>query len=106
MAAHPEMVSGTGRCDLAMAQASEGNWVAKAGADGVHTVGIRSRGIGIAVKIADGNFRAVYATTIAVLKQLDFDTGLPLAAWTDPVLRNVRGRDVGQLTATVQLKWA
>ncbi|MFM0337046.1 asparaginase [Paraburkholderia fungorum] len=108
MAAHPAMVSGTGRCDLALANASGGDWVAKVGADGVHTIGIRSTGVGVAIKIADGDFAAVYATTIAVLKQLGLpletdDT--PLAKWSDPVLRNVRGAAVGQLKSTVQLTW-
>jgi L-asparaginase II len=109
MAAHPAMVSGTGRCDLALANASGGDWVAKVGADGVHTIGIRSTGVGVAIRIADGNFDAVYATTLAVLKQmgLPLDTeGTPLAKWADPVLRNVRGTAVGQLKATVQLTWA
>ncbi|MCC8396862.1 asparaginase [Paraburkholderia sp. MMS20-SJTR3] len=109
MAAHPQMVSGTGRCDFALAQASKGDWVAKVGADGVHTVGVRSHGIGIAVKMADGDFTAVYATTIAVLRQLGLPLeteGTPLAKWADPVLRNVRGTAVGQLKATVQLTWA
>ncbi|MFL9920459.1 asparaginase [Paraburkholderia fungorum] len=108
MAAHPAMVSGTGRCDLALANASGGDWVAKVGADGVHTIGIRSTGVGVAIKIADGNFDAVYATTIAVLKQLGLPLeteGTPLAKWADPVLRNVRGTAVGQLKATVQLTW-
>lgn len=110
MAAHPEMVSGTGRCDLALAQAShDGDWVTKVGADGVHAIGVRSRGIGVAVKIADGDFAAVYATTIAVLRQLDLPlvtAGTPLEKWADPVLCNVRGAAVGQLQSTVKLTWA
>jgi L-asparaginase II len=108
MTAHPAMVSGTGRCDLALANASGGDWVAKVGADGVHTIGIKSTGVGVAIRIADGNFDAVYATTLAVLKQLGLPLeteGTPLAKWADPVLRNVRGTAVGQLKATVQLTW-
>ncbi|HEY2606858.1 MAG TPA: asparaginase [Paraburkholderia sp.] len=109
MAAHPRMVSGTGRCDLALAEASGGDWVAKVGADGVHTIGVRSTGIGVAVKMADGDFSAVYATTIAVLRQLGLPLeveGTPLAKWANPLLRNVRGIEVGQLKATVELTWA
>jgi L-asparaginase II len=108
MAEHPVMVSGTGRCDLALAQASGGDWVTKVGADGLHTIGIRSKGIGVAVKIADGSFSAVYATTIAVLRQLGIaleTEGTALARWADPALRNVRGTEVGQLKSTVQLTW-
>ncbi|HTR06036.1 MAG TPA: asparaginase [Paraburkholderia sp.] len=108
MAAHPMMVSGTGRCDLALAQASNGNWVAKVGADGLHTIGVRDTGIGVAVKIADGDFSAVYATSLAVLGQLGLPLqteGTALARWADPVLRNVRGMEVGRLKSTAQLTW-
>jgi L-asparaginase II len=59
--------------------------------------------------MADGDFSAVYATTIAVLQQLGLPLaieGTPLEKWADPVLRNVRGAEVGQLKATVKLTWA
>ena len=44
MVAHPEMVSGEGRSDLALIQAGRGDWVAKIGAEGVQAIGVRSRG--------------------------------------------------------------
>jgi len=109
MAAHPQMVSGTGRCDLAITLASGGDCVAKAGADGVYTVGVRSRGWGIAVRIADGNPSALYVAVVAVLIQLGLldDAGLSsLAYWQDPLLRNARGLAVGQLRAELQLQFA
>jgi L-asparaginase II len=49
MTAHPEMVSGEHRSDLALMQAGRGDWVTKIGAEGVQAIGIRSRGLGIAV---------------------------------------------------------
>jgi L-asparaginase II len=106
---HPQMVSGTGRSDLAITLASKGDWVAKTGADGVQTVGIRSRGLGVAVKVSDGDFPSVFAITISVLKQLgvledDGESAL-LAPWADPALNNCNGAPVGQLKATVQLKF-
>lgn len=109
MRSHPHMVSGTGRADLGITLASNGDWVAKTGADGVQTLGIRSRGLGVAVKIADGDFPSVFAVTIAVLKQLGLldhgsDSQL-LAPWADPVLRSHNGSRAGQLKATVQLKF-
>ena len=55
MTAHPEMVSGERRSDLALARAGRGDWVCKIGAEGVQAIGIRSRGWGIAIKVADGN---------------------------------------------------
>jgi len=109
MRSHPQMVSGTGRADLGITLASNGDWVAKTGADGLQTVGIRSRGLGVAVKISDGDFPSVFAVTIAVLKQLgvleqDSDSAL-LAPWADPVIRSYNGARAGQLKATVQLKF-
>ncbi|TPG75836.1 asparaginase [Pseudomonas arsenicoxydans] len=109
MRRNPQMVSGTGRSDLGITLASNGDWVAKTGADGVQTVGIRSRGLGVAVKVSDGDFPTVFAITIAVLKQLGVleqgsDNPL-LAPWADPALNNCNGAPVGQLKATVQLKF-
>jgi L-asparaginase II len=109
MRQHPQMVSGTGRCDLGLTLSSNGDWVAKTGADGVQTIGIRSRGLGVAVKVSDGDFPSVFAVTIAVLKQLgvlDPGSDCPLLApWADPVLKSCNGASVGQLKATVQLKF-
>ena len=53
MVAHPEMVSGEHRNDLALMRAGRGDWVTKIGAEGVQAIGIRSKGMGIA--IADFN---------------------------------------------------
>ncbi|PLZ01229.1 asparagine amidohydrolase [Burkholderia sp. WAC0059] len=106
MTAHPEMVSGTGRCDLAVTRAFGGDGAAKVGADGVYVMGVRSRGLGIAIKIADGNRSVLYAAAVAVLKQLGLldEVGLAeLAPWSDPVLRNARGLEVGRLETTIRL---
>ena len=46
MTAHPEMVSGERRNDLALMRAGRGDWVTKIGAEGVQAIGIRSRGDG------------------------------------------------------------
>jgi hypothetical protein len=51
MTAHPEMVSGEGRSDLALMRAGRGDWVAKIGAEGVRGSGVRGAGIGIAIKV-------------------------------------------------------
>jgi L-asparaginase II len=94
MTRHPDLVSGTGRFDLALMRAGRGDWVTKAGAMGVHAIGVRSRGLGIAVRIADGTPYALQAATVAVLDQL----GLPVAglqAWRHAVTRNFAGRVTG-----------
>ena len=59
MTRHPELVSGTRRMDLAIMQTGDGDWVSKAGADGMQAIGVQSKGLGIAIRIADGNPRAL-----------------------------------------------
>jgi L-asparaginase II len=106
MTVHPELVSGTGRSDLAFMQTAPGDWVAKAGAEAVQVIGIRSAGLGIAVKVADGNSRALYPTTIAVLQQIGVLPSVeatPLAAWLRPQLRNLMGLHTGELRPVVKL---
>jgi L-asparaginase II len=70
MTAYPEFVSGTGRSDLYFMRAGRGDWVAKEGAAGVQVLGVRSRGLGIAVKIADGHPDARLVVAFAVLRAL------------------------------------
>ncbi|RPH41397.1 MAG: asparaginase [Burkholderiales bacterium] len=70
MTAHPEYVSGTGRSDLNFVRAGGGDWVAKVGAAGVQVLGVRSRGLGIAIKIADGHSEARFVAAFAVLRAL------------------------------------
>jgi L-asparaginase II len=113
MTMHPEYVSGTGRHDLAFMQAGTKNgnadWVAKIGADGLQLVGIRSAGLGIAVKIADGNQRAVIAATVEVLRQLGLLKDIersPLADWASPKIINVMGTETGRVRPAFQLKAA
>ena len=89
MTAHPEMVSGEGRSDLQLMRAGRGDWVAKIGAEGVQGIGIRSAGIGIAIKIADGNRRALRPVIASVLEQLrlvDARCRAELADWFAPTV--------------------
>jgi L-asparaginase II len=98
MTRHPDLVSGTARGDLMLMLTGKGDWVSKVGADGVQAIGVRSRGIGIAIRIADGNRRALHVATIAVLRQLgllDEPAGTPLAKMDEHLIRNYRGVAVG-----------
>src|SRR5258706_1268267 len=79
MTPQPDNGSGAWAIDLAPMRVGQmrqprggpGDWVSKIGADGVQAIGIKSRGIGIAIRIADGNARALHAATVALLEQLD-----------------------------------
>jgi L-asparaginase II len=106
MTRHPDLVSGTARTDLALMQAGKGDWVTKVGAEGVQALGVRSRGIGIAIRIADGNKRALQVATVNLLQQLGLldDAKAPLARHLRPTLRNYRGTEVGTVEAVFDLK--
>ena len=106
MTAHPELVSGTGRNDLAFMEAGRGDWVSKAGADGVQVVASRSRGEALALKISDGNRLALHAATVAALDQLgwlDDAQREALRPWRNETIASVQGAPVGERKAVFRL---
>ena len=76
MHAYPYMVKGTGTlCTLLNADL---DIVAKGGANGLYGIGIKSLGIGISVKLADGT-NGVWPMVIAeVFRQLGYENGAAL----------------------------
>lgn len=107
MATHPELVSGTGRNDAAFMRAGRGDWISKAGADGVQVVASRSRGQALAIKVADGNKTAVHAATVAALDQLgwlDARARDELRPWRFEAIANAKGTRVGDRRAVFQLE--
>jgi L-asparaginase II len=106
MTAHPDLVSGTGRNDLAFMQAGRGDWVTKVGADGVQVVGSKSRGEAFAIKIIDANKPALFAATVEVLEQLgwmDDAQRAELRVWRAREIRNARGLLVGERKSVFRL---
>jgi len=106
MAACPEMVSGERRNDLALMRAGRGDFVTKIGAEGVQAIGVRSKGIGIAVKVVDGGKRGLHPATVATLDQLgllDDAQRSELSEWREPLVRNYRGIVTGQVRPVVVL---
>lgn len=105
MTAHPEMVSGEGRTDLALMRAAPGDWVAKGGAEGVQALGIRSGGLGIAIKIADGGARALQVAVASVLRQLKLPGAddEAVARWEALDLVNHPDRRTGRLMPVFSL---
>ncbi|MCP4138790.1 MAG: asparaginase [Chloroflexi bacterium] len=78
MMAHPEMVSGFGRFDTRLMQVGRGKFVVKTGAEGYQAVGIlpglteaSPKGVGIALKISDGDAtgRVREAVMVEILRQ-------------------------------------
>lgn len=107
MTAHPDLVSGTGRNDLAFMEAGRREWVTKAGAEGVQVVASRSRGEALAIKIADGNKLALFAATVEALDQLgwlDDEQREALKPWRNEVIRSIKGAPVGERKAVFRLE--
>jgi L-asparaginase II len=109
MTGHPDLVSGEARSDLAYMSAGAGDWVSKVGADAVQAIGIRSAGLGIAIKVADGGARSLATATFSVLDQLgllDAHRRTLLERYRQPLLKNVRGATVGDIRAVFSLRRA
>ncbi len=109
MTSHPDLVSGEGRCDLAYMSAGAGDWVSKVGADAVQTIGVRSAGLGIAVKIADGAKHVLQSATFSVLDQLGLlgaEQRALLEHYRQPPLKNARGAVVGDIRPVFKLQRA
>jgi len=86
-----------------------GDWATKVGAEGVQGIAVRSRGIGIAIKISDGNARALFPVTVSVLQQLGLlpdPKATPLAVYFEPAQNNLRGLTTGKIQPVVALRAA
>jgi L-asparaginase II len=86
MRAHPELVGGEGSLDTTLMQLLP-DFAAKGGAEGLFCAS--GRGLGLALKVADGNSRALRPALAAVGGQL----GLPLEAFAEVPVRNRHGEE-------------
>ncbi|MBY7144332.1 asparaginase [Virgibacillus sp. NKC19-3] len=107
MGAHPEMVAGTNRFDTDFMKTYGGRIVAKGGAEGVHCFGDKETGIGVAVKIDDGNGRGASVASMEVLKQLKIgDSSLwdQLDSYYHAPVLNARQEKIGEIRPEFKLK--
>jgi L-asparaginase len=104
MRAHPELVRGAGDLDTEAMRTIPG-CVSKGGAEALSCIGLAGEGIGIAVRIDDGNARASAPAALAVVGQLLGWDEPPagLRALSEPVLENSVGDPVVHLRAQVRL---
>ena len=93
MRARPEMLRGPVASDVLLMRELDG-WVAKGGAEGLLCAS-SSDGLGLALKVADGAFRAIRPALAAFLAGLGIDTG-SLGIVT---VENSRGEVVGTIRA-------
>jgi L-asparaginase II len=109
MSTHPDMVGGPKRFDTDLMRVMQGKVVAKGGAEGYQVVGILagamgkdSPGIGMAMKISDGddNDRARALVTMEILQWMDLVSPEQLgqlASYAVHPIRNWRRLEVGEL---------
>ena len=93
MRAHPALIRGPDAVDTTVMRTHEG-WIAKTGAEGVFCVA-GPRGLGVALKVEDGDGRAVGPAAAVFLSRL----GYPVDRLEFAPLRNSRGDVVGEIRA-------
>jgi L-asparaginase II len=91
MRAYPELIRGPGADDTTLMETKTG-WTAKGGAEGL-LCAASPDGLGLALKVEDGNGRALRPATGAFLEQL----GLPRDPFGPAPIRNSRDDVVGRL---------
>lgn len=102
MSKYPQVVSGTGRIDLAVTEITGGRIIAKIGSDAVYCLAVKDGDLGISFKIEDGSFAAITPMVIAVLKKFDLLTKSEadeLEKKFPPILKNHRGEIIGTIEA-------
>ena len=105
MATHPVLVGGEGRATTDLIRACAGRAVVKTGAEGVYIAILPRRGLGIALKIDDGNARGSEAAIAALLARHGaLEREAPAyAALADAPILNCRGFAHGHLRAAQTL---
>jgi L-asparaginase II len=94
MRAHPELLRGPVAADVLLIRALDG-WVAKGGAEGLFCAA-SADGLGIALKVCDGAFRAIAPALAHVLSLL----GVEAEGLGGDEVRNSRGEPVGRIRTT------
>jgi L-asparaginase len=93
MRAYPELIRGPGAPDTVLMQRLPG-WTAKGGAEGLLCAS-GPGGLGLALKVSDGNGRAVGPALATFLARL----GLPVPELAVQQVSNSRGEPVGEIAA-------
>jgi L-asparaginase II len=97
---HPDYVAGTHRFDTDLMTAAQPDVLAKGGAEGYHASAALKKGLGMTVKVADGNYRAIAPFVTERLRNLNVLDARQLSAldaYQTPKVRNHAGVVVGEI---------
>jgi L-asparaginase II len=110
VARHPFMVGGTDRFDTKVMQRLGERVFCKVGAEGVFCAAFPERGLGVAIKVDDGNnaraAEVAMAAAIEAFVALDDGEASFMRSLSDVTLRNWNGIEVGALRADASLREA
>ena len=110
MTQYPELIGGSNRLDTQLVLAAPGRIISKVGADGVWLCGVLPSekwptGLGIALKIADGDdHRARPVVAVEILRQLGILSRDDLTDLSPMPIKNRRGDAVGRIEAKLLLQ--
>jgi len=96
----PLYIAGHGTVVTELNDVTKGAVLAKTGAEGILTAALPERGLGVALKIADGSDRARSVALLAILDHLDVlsdEEKQKLASHITPTIVNSRGFTVGKI---------
>ena len=106
---HPELIGGSERLDTKIMQAAEGRLISKVGADGVWLCGVLPcerwpSGLGIALKIADGDdYLSRPVVAVEILRQLGVLSTNALSDMSPMPIKNRRGDLVGRVEPSLNI---
>jgi len=108
VAAAPFMVAGSGRFDTRVMERLGARVLCKVGAEGVYCAALPERGLGVAIKIDDGNnaraCEVVMAAVIEAFVALEDADAAFMRTLSEPPLTNWNGIEVGRLSAAAALR--
>jgi L-asparaginase II len=110
VAAAPYMVAGRGRMDTLLMEKLGERVFCKVGAEGMYCASLPQRGLGVAIKMRDGNnaraAEIVMSAVVEALVPLSDEEREFVNGFSDLTLKNWNGLEVGALRATPALRQA
>lgn len=106
MRRYPELVAGTGRFDTQLMRVTQGRLLIKSGAEGFALVADTENHLGLAIKVMDGNGRAVPPVVMETLRQLHLFHAKEMDQLKDfwqPIIYNTRQEPVGEILVNFSL---
>jgi L-asparaginase II len=103
---HPRHIAGDGRLDTEVMQTLPGRVFAKSGAEGGYALALPEQRLGVALKIEDGQARALNPSVVRVLEQLGLLTDAArkaLQPYFSPPILNHRKEEVGRIQPVFKL---